>query len=244
MSERENRNEQHLRILTSGVRDEFDYEAVKYLKDKGYTDSAILKSTRGDSYGKVFSVCWLGPSSKGLDRIDELKTRINANEYIPQKIERHNTFEKGLVFIGHGRSAAWRDLKYLISERLRLQCVEFNSVSVAGITTVDRLKEMLSESSFAFLVMTAEDSYEDGSRHARENVVHEIGLFQARLGFNRAIVLLEDECQEFSNIAGVGQIRFSKDKILEKSGDILMVLEREGMLPVSNSMCLKSEVHS
>jgi hypothetical protein len=29
-----------------------------------------------------------------------------------------------------------------------------------------------------------------------------------RLGFERAIILLEDGCQEFSNIHGLGQIRF------------------------------------
>jgi len=134
------------------------------------------------------------------------------------------------VFIGHGRSPAWRDLKDFIIERLGLHCIEFNSASVAGVVTKDRLEQMLNDSSFAFLVMTAEDMHEDGKGHARENVIHEIGLFQARLGFLRAIALLEDGCEEFSNLAGVGQIRFPKGRILDKSEDIRMVLEREGML--------------
>ncbi len=142
-----------------------------------------------------------------------------------------NDSKKGAVFIGHGHSAAWRDLKDLLSDRLGLQWVEFNSESAVGIATKERLVQMLNESSFAFLVMTAEDSHKDGSRHARENVVHEIGLFQGRLGFKRAIVLLEDGCEEFSNLKGVGQIRFSKDKLSEQSEEIRKVLEREGMLP-------------
>ena len=45
------------------------------------------------------------------------------------------------------------------------------------------------------------------------NVVHETGLFQGRLGFNKAIVLMEDGCDEFSNIHGLTQIRVTKGKI-------------------------------
>lgn len=62
------------------------------------------------------------------------------------------------------------------------------------------------------------------------NIVHEAGLFQGRLGFTRAIVLLEKGCEEFSNIQGLGQIRFSKDNIKEAFEGIRRVLEREGLL--------------
>jgi predicted nucleotide-binding protein len=61
--------------------------------------------------------------------------------------------------------------------------------------------------------MTAEDEQADGTVHARQNVVHEAGLFQGRLGFKKAIILLEGGCEEFSNIEGLGQIRFPKGKI-------------------------------
>ncbi len=49
-----------------------------------------------------------------------------------------------------------------------------------------------------------------GVCQARMNVIHEAGLFQGRLGFTKAILLLEDGCSEFSNIQGLGQIRFPK----------------------------------
>jgi Predicted nucleotide-binding protein containing TIR-like domain len=71
------------------------------------------------------------------------------------------------------------------------------------------LAQLLDAAAFAFLIMTAEDERADGKLNARLNVVHEIGLFQGRRGFNRAIILLEEGCEEFSNIHGLGHIPFS-----------------------------------
>lgn len=47
------------------------------------------------------------------------------------------------VFIGHGRSLIWHELKDLIENRLRLPVDEFNRVPVAGGTNIARLSEML-----------------------------------------------------------------------------------------------------
>ena len=62
------------------------------------------------------------------------------------------------------------------------------------------------------------------------NVVHEAGLFQGRLGFTKAIILLEDGCEGFSNIEGLGQIRFPKGNIQSAFEEIRRVLEREGLI--------------
>jgi len=134
------------------------------------------------------------------------------------------------VFIGHGGSPLWRELKDYIHDRLSLPWTEFNRVSAAGVAHTARLSEMLDTAAIAFLVMTAEDELADGKTQARMNVVHEAGLFQGRLGFNRAIILLEDGCEEFSNIHGLGQIRFAKGKIRAAFEDVREVLEREGLL--------------
>jgi predicted nucleotide-binding protein len=134
------------------------------------------------------------------------------------------------VFIGHGRSLVWRELKDFLEDRLGLSVDEFNRVPVAGTATSTRLSEMLDAAAFAFLVMTAEDEQTDGKVRARENVVHEVGLFQGRLGFSRAIVLLEDGCGEFSNIHGLGQICFPRGDITAKFEEIRKVLEREEVI--------------
>ena len=134
------------------------------------------------------------------------------------------------VFIGHGRSLLWRELKDFVEDRLKLPVDEFNRVPVAGVTNIERLSEMMGEAAIALLVMTGEDEQPHGKLRARMNVVHEAGLFQGRLGFSRAIVLLEDGCEEFSNIAGLGQIRFPKGQIRSTFEEIREVFEREGLL--------------
>jgi len=67
---------------------------------------------------------------------------------------------------------------------------------------------MLDAAGFALLVLTAESERTDGVVLTRQNVVHEAGLFQGWLGWRKAIALREDGCEEFSNIAGLGQILF------------------------------------
>jgi Predicted nucleotide-binding protein containing TIR-like domain len=134
------------------------------------------------------------------------------------------------VFIGHGRSKEWKDLKDFIKDRMQLPWDEFNRVPVAGIPNTVRLSTMLDAAVIAFLVLTAEDERADGNLQARMNVIHEAGLFQGRLGFTRAIVMLEEGCEEFSNIAGLGQLRFPKDDIRAVFHDVQLILEREGLI--------------
>jgi hypothetical protein len=50
------------------------------------------------------------------------------------------------------------------------------------------------------------------------------------LGFSKAIVLLEEDCEEFSNIQGLGQIRFPNGKISAAFEEVRRVLEREGLI--------------
>lgn len=163
-----------------------------------------------------------------LQACSELRTQINTLASHIQNLEKKRVTEERIgtnIFIGHGRSPFWRELKDFVNDRLGLPWDEFNRVPVAGVTNIARLGQMLDTASFAFLVMTAEDEQADGDLHARMNVIHEVGLFQGRLGFDRAIVLLEEGCAEFSNIQGLGQIRFPKGNISAIFEQIRQVLE-------------------
>ena len=138
--------------------------------------------------------------------------------------------ENKKIFIGHGGSDIWKVLRDFIVDTLELEYEEFNRVSAAGEFIGNRLEEMLDKSCMAFLIMTGEDEQTDGSLRARENVIHEIGFFQGRLGFKRAIILLEEGCEEFSNIRGIGQIRFPKGDMRAAFEDIFKVLKRESII--------------
>ena len=131
------------------------------------------------------------------------------------------------IFIGHGRSTLWRELKDHLQDMHGYSVEAYEVGAGAGHTIRDILDSMLDKSSFAVLVMTAEDEMSDGTYQPRMNVVHELGLFQGRLGWPRAIMLLEEHVKEFSNMSGIHQLRFSEGNIKETFGDILATLARE-----------------
>jgi predicted nucleotide-binding protein len=131
------------------------------------------------------------------------------------------------VFVGHGRDGQWRDLKDHLADKHGYKVEAYESGARAGHTIRDVLGELVRRSSFAILVLTGEDSTADGILRARQNVIHELGLFQGRLGFTRAIALIEEGTEEFSNIHGINQVRFSKGNIREAFGEVLATLRRE-----------------
>ena len=87
----ESREERYLRILTSGVQSELDYEDAKYLIDKGYADGKYSISKGHDSYGKVCKVAWVGVTSEGLDLADELRAR--TDHYKPPTVNGYESNE-------------------------------------------------------------------------------------------------------------------------------------------------------
>ena len=131
------------------------------------------------------------------------------------------------VFIGHGRDPSWRDLKDHLIHQHGLTVQAYETGARAGHTIRDILESMLASSAMAILVLTGEDATNSGSVRARQNVVHEAGLFQGRLGWHRAIVVVEDGIELFSNIAGVQQIGFRAGNIRESFGDVVATLRRE-----------------
>jgi len=96
------------------------------------------------------------------------------------------------IFIGHGHDNQWRDLKDHLHEKHNIEVVAYEIGARAGLTVKEVLDEMLTTSSFALLVFTGEDEDAEGEMHARENVIHELGLFQGRLGWRKAVILIED----------------------------------------------------
>jgi len=198
--------------------------AVRHNLEKVYGKGSPLLGTFPRVDGERFVV---DPDRELRQRVSHLRRLVESLEIAPVTA----VAERGRkIFIGHGRSQLWRELKDYIHDDLGLDYEEFNRESPAGFSTTERLKQMLSETSFAFLVMTAEEEHADKTVHARPNVVHEVGLFQGKLGFERSIVLLEEGCSEFSNIAGLTQIRFPLRDISARFHEVRRVLGRENIV--------------
>lgn len=134
------------------------------------------------------------------------------------------------IFIGHGGgSNEYLKLGVWLT-KCGLDWEVFTTEPTAGLSTKERLLQMLDNAMMAFLIMTPEDEAANGSMTARSNVIHEVGLFQGRLGWTRAIVLLEEGCDQFSNIEGLGQIRYPKANLEAALEEVRQVLAREGIL--------------
>ncbi|HEY7768149.1 nucleotide-binding protein [Longimicrobium sp.] len=131
------------------------------------------------------------------------------------------------IFIGHGRDPQWRDLKDHLADKHQLDVQAYESGARAGHGIRDILDDLVRTSSFAVLILTGEDEMAGGGIRARQNVVHELGLFQGKLGFTRAIALLEEGTEEFSNIHGINQVRFAKGNIHATFGEVLATIRRE-----------------
>lgn len=179
-------------------------------------------------YVHFFDVCTeVAIKSKNraeIEAIFEIFERNLSLSKLPEKVKEQ---KKTRVFIGHGRSQQWRDLKDHLHDKHGYDIEAYEIGARAGHTIRDILGEMLDSSSFALLIFTGEDEDKEGRLHARENVIHELGLFQGKLGFSKSIVLLEEGTHEFSNIHGIHQIRFSHDNIRETFGEVLATLRRE-----------------
>jgi hypothetical protein len=85
-----------------------------------------------------------------------------------------------IVFIGHGHSKQWEKLKSHLQDKHGIRIEAFETGARAGHAIRDILDNMTKKSSLALLVLTGEDKTETAVR-ARQNVIHECGLFQGRV---------------------------------------------------------------
>ena len=110
---------------------------------------------------------------------------------------------KPVIFVGHGRSSLWLQLKNHLQDQHNHEIVAYEIGARAGHEIRDILQDMLDNSSLAILCLTGEDETVDGELQPRLNVVHELGLFQGHLGFKRAIALVEEGTKRHSRTSMV-----------------------------------------
>lgn len=175
------------------------------------------------------------PEIKSIWKDIALQPSRDADQSQSQEAKRGALVEaappRPCIFIGHGRSPLWARLQIYLKEDLRLETVNYESESRAGDSIIPILERMLNQANFAVLLLTAEDETKSNDKRARQNVVHEAGLFQGRLGFRKAILLVQEGLEEFTNVAGLQYIPFAGDRIEQTFYELQRVLRREGLLP-------------
>jgi predicted nucleotide-binding protein len=183
--------------------------------------TGYFETWRNDTYLRAFGVTF---RRSDIERLRPAPTIVSISASALNEGQKTATGGQK-IFIGHGHSLVWHELQNFLQNRLQLKTDEFNRVPTAGVTISSRLEEMLKDATFAFLILTAEDEQPDGTFRPRENVIHEAGLFQGKLGFDKAILLLEETCEKFSNAAGLVHISFSPGNIKATFEQVREVLE-------------------
>lgn len=153
---------------------------------------------------------------RDIDYIFEVRTNSKIGESVrAQKPQR--------VFISHGRSQDWREVQAYIEKDLSLNTLELAQEPNRGRTVLQKLDEESNKCSYAVVVMTGDDNVGGGAPRARENVIHEIGFFQAKFGLENVCLLYEEGTSIPSNIHGVVYIPYPKGLVSASFG----ILARE-----------------
>lgn len=193
----------------------------------------LMSSLLGDSKANETNF-W-----KGLDTAQSLLgsmiEEVQSEEQEPAAMAPTSTIkrtpkiaQKSCVFIGHCRNSDWLRVKTFLEDDIGLMTVSFESEPRTSESIVPILEGMLDQSNFAVIVLTAEDATADGHLRARQNVIHETGLAQGKLGFKRVVILKQERVEELTNLAGLQYISF-KDRIEHSFYDLGRVLKREGL---------------
>jgi sugar/nucleoside kinase (ribokinase family) len=134
------------------------------------------------------------------------------------------------VFVAHGRDPAWYQIKEFIEQECELRVYAFETESWESRNITEALSGYLDRCSFAVCVLTGEDMTEDGRRRARQNVIHEAGLFQGRYGFDRVLLLVDEECDFHLDPIGLNVVTFPRRDLASAFWQISRMIRQQGFV--------------
>lgn len=123
----------------------------------------------------------------------------------------------------HGSSVAQKVKKY-IEQNLGLKVMIYTDSAVAGKGPFENLEVMASQCGYAVVVLTKDDEVTgrnrsvgegllNGQKRGRQNVIHEIGYCQAKMGADRVLILFEAGVEKPSNFEYLHGQQFTKGKL-------------------------------
>jgi HAD superfamily hydrolase (TIGR01509 family) len=129
------------------------------------------------------------------------------------------------VFISHGLNVGLKlKLRTFIKDRMGFEPVILAEKPDLGLTVIEKLERYGRDCDFALILLTNDD-HAGGGMRARQNVIHELGVFHGILGRDRVLLLKQAGVELFSNISGLIYKEFEGESIESVFEDIRHALE-------------------
>lgn len=133
--------------------------------------------------------------------------------------------QKIFISYGHNELVALKVRDFIVN-RLKKEPVILSEQPKEGLTIIEALEKYAEGCEFAVIILTEDDVTVDGELRGRQNVIHELGYFQGKLGRKKVILLKQKNVTLPSNISGLFYIEFDKD-IQTVFEDLRKVLEKQ-----------------
>jgi sugar/nucleoside kinase (ribokinase family) len=143
-------------------------------------------------------------------------------------VERHSRGRPSGIFISHGKNSEWFAVQRFVEDKFESPVYSFESAPWEGHELSEALSKNLERCSLSVCVLTVEDLTGDGRKFARQNVIHEIGLFQGKHGFDRVVLLVEEGCDFVPQAAVPYTINFPHNRIYSAFYKLAEIIKSHG----------------
>jgi predicted nucleotide-binding protein with TIR-like domain len=138
------------------------------------------------------------------------------------------------VFIIHGHNEEALTNLTLLLKGLGVNPIVLKNEGASGLTIIEQFELHARECSFAFALMTPDDSFsgakgETPKWRPRQNVLIEIGWFMARLGRPQMMLLSQGNLEIPSDFGGILYLKF-QDNVMELAPQIASRLREAGLI--------------
>jgi len=145
--------------------------------------------------------------------VERLGSAVESTPAADSTVPRGESPSREKIFIGHGRSKIYQELVLHLQGEWVAEVVFFESEDRTAQQITQVLETMLRGATVALIIMTGEDQQVGGAVRARQNVIHEAGLFHARLGFDRVALLKPSGVEKFTNMDGLIYVPLDEQNI-------------------------------
>jgi predicted nucleotide-binding protein len=156
----------------------------------------IHEVTDGLKRGKASAVALL------TEAIRELQEKLEERLSEPvSEIPEPRPFPKR-VFVVHGHDDGAKEMVGRFLEKIGFEAVILHEKPNCGQTVIEKF-EHHSDVGFAVVLLTPDDTMENGAKRARQNVILELGYFIAKLSRERVCALKTSNVEVPSDILGI-----------------------------------------